>query len=118
MAESSRKRTRPTLATFIPWKNTEGKEKIARPLYDKLKASIKENIGPFKVEPLPCCIHSVGTHTFAAVYALRDKIRIHFALDYKLESPRIDRFTRMLANRYLYSIDVEKEDEINRELIS
>jgi hypothetical protein len=60
----------------------------------------------------------VGTYTFAAVYALKNKIRIHFTLDYKLENPRIDKSSQMSKKRYLYSIDIEKEDEINKELIS
>lgn len=67
---------------------------------------------------MPCYIHFVSKHTFAGVYALRDKIRIHFTLGYKLESSRIDKFTQMSANRYLYSIDIENEDGIDKELIS
>jgi len=99
-------------------KHFKGKEEIARPLYNKLKAKIKEDIGPFKVESLPCCIHLVSTFTFAAVYALRKEIRIHFTLDHKLESSRIDKFTQMSANRFLYSIDIEDEKEIDEELMS
>jgi len=99
-------------------KHFKGKEEVARPLYNNLKTKIKKNIGSFKVESLPCCIHFVSTLTFAAVFALKDKIRIHFTLDYELESSRIDKFTQMSTNRYLYSIDIEKEDEIDKELIS
>jgi len=95
----------------------KGKEDVARPLYNKLQEKIKK-IGPLTVESLPCCIHLVGTYTFAAVYALKDKIRIHFALDYGLESPRIDKSSQVAKNRYQYSIDVKKEGEIDAELIS
>lgn len=99
-------------------KHFESKEEIARSLYNTLKTSIEKNIGPFKVESLPCCIHFVSTYTFAAIFALKDKIRIHFTLNYKLRSSRIDKFSQMSSNRYLYSIDIEKEEEIDKELIS
>ncbi len=99
-------------------KHFKGKEEVARPLFNKLKNKIEKNIGPLKIESLPCCIHFVSSYTFAAVYALRNKIRIHFTLDYKLDSPRIDKFNQMSAKRYLYSIDIEKEEEMNEELIS
>ena len=51
----------------------KGKEDVARPLFKKLKERVEKNIGAFRVESLPCCIHLVGTHTFAAVYALKKK---------------------------------------------
>jgi len=95
-----------------------GREEVARPLYNRLEEEIKKKIGPFKVESLPCCIHLVSTFTFAAVYALKNKIRIHFALDHKLESPRIDKSSQISKNRYQHSIDIEKGDEIDKELIS
>ena len=37
-------------------KHFSGKEEITLPLYDKLKAEIKEKIGAFKAESLPCCL--------------------------------------------------------------
>src|SRR5512136_1743666 len=67
----------------------KGKETM-KPLYEKLKNEIKKDIGPFWVESLPCCIHFVTSpaYTFAAVYALKDRIRIHFGLSHKLRSSR------------------------------
>ncbi|MCX6776530.1 MAG: DUF5655 domain-containing protein [Candidatus Micrarchaeota archaeon] len=100
-------------------KHFKGKEEM-KPLYNKLKEKIKKNVGSFWVESLPCCIHLVTApaYTFAAVYALRDRIRMHFGLDYKLESSRIDKFSQYSANRYMYSIDIKSEKEIDRELLS
>ena len=96
----------------------KAKEKIARPLYEKLKEQIEKKIGPLKVESLPCCIHFVSTYTFAAVYALKNKIRIHFTLNYELKNSRIKKSSQMSNTKYLYSIDVENSNEINEELIS
>jgi hypothetical protein len=98
-------------------KHFKGKEGVARPLYDELKAKIRKDIGAFREESLPCCIHFVSTFTFAGVYALRDKIRIHFGLDYELKDKRIDKYSRMSANRFFYSIDVKDKKEIDKELI-
>ncbi len=99
-------------------KHFEGKEKVARPLYNKLTKQIEEQIGPLKVESLPCCIHFVSTYTFGAVYALRNKIRVTFASNRKLESPRIKKSTQMSKTRYLCAVDLERPDAIDEELVS
>jgi len=98
----------------------KGKEKVARPLFDHLKEKIKEDIGDFKVVSLQCCIHleTSSAFTFAGVYALRDRIRIFFTLDHELKNPRIDKFTKMSKNCYLYSIDIKGTNEIDEELLS
>ncbi len=102
-------------------KHFKGKEEVARPLYNKLKAEIEKSIGPLKVESLPCCIHFVTTsdaYTFAAVYALRDKIRIHFGSGQEIKSPRIDKSAKVSANKYMHSIDINSAKEIDSELLS
>jgi len=96
----------------------KGKEGIARPLFNYLIGKIKEEVGNFKVVSLPCCIHLATSSSFAGVYALRDRIRIHFTLDHELKNPRISKFTKMSKNRYLYSIDIKGKDEIDEELLS
>ena len=96
----------------------KGKEEIARPLYDKLGEQIEKNIGPLKVESLPCCVHFVSTYTFGAVYALRNKIRVTFTLNYKLVNPRIKKSSQTSNTKYLYGVDIEKSDEIDEEIIS
>jgi hypothetical protein len=91
---------------------------IGKLLYDTLKQAIKNDIGPFKVESLQCCIHFVHTTTFAAVKIFNDKIRVDFCLSYKIKSNRITHFTPMSANRYLYCVDVLNEDEIDKGLLT
>lgn len=97
-------------------KHLKGK-KVGKRLYSALTTKMKKEIGRFRVESLPCCIHFVSTYTFAAVYALKDKIRIHFTLYRKLDSPRISRFSKMSAKRYMYSMDIRDEKEMDRELM-
>lgn len=97
-------------------KHLAGKE-VGTRLYKALTSKIKKEVGKFRVESLPCCIHFVSTYTFACAYVLRDKIRIHFTLQRKLDSARIGRFSQMSAKRYLYSMDVKDEKELDKELM-
>jgi predicted nucleic-acid-binding Zn-ribbon protein len=98
-------------------KHFEGKD-FAKTIYNHFKNQIKKHIGSFYVESLLCCIHFVtNAYTFAAVYALKDGIKIHFTLDHKLKNKRIDRFYQMSKNRYLFNIYIESKKEINKELI-
>lgn len=97
-------------------KHLKGKE-VGTRLYNALSSKIKKEIGKFRIESLPCCIHFVSTHTFAGVYVLKDKIRIHFTLSRKLESPRISNFSQMSAKRYLYSMDIKDEKGMDKELM-
>ena len=98
-----------------------GKEEIARPLYNRLKENIEKGIGPVKVESLPCCIHFVVAHsayTFAAVYALKGKIRVHFGSDREIKSPRIDKSAKTSASKYMHSVNISSEKEMDGELMS
>lgn len=101
-------------------KHLKGKD-FARSLYDMLMKKIRKEAGDFKVESLPCCIHFVkpsNAFTFAAVYALRDRIRIHFGLNREVRSPRIDKSAKISASKYMYSIDIKDAKEMDGELIS
>lgn len=89
-----------------------------RLLYQKLKQAIKEDVGPFKVESLECCIHFVGTFTFAAVKIFRDKISVDFSLSRKIQSDRIRKVVPMSTHRYLYVVDVMSEEDIDASLLA
>jgi len=95
----------------------KGKEKIAKPLFDALVKAIEQNIGPVKIESLPCCIHIVSDYTFAAAWALKDKIRIDFRVDHKIDDPRVFKEVQMSPNRYLYYLNIENKKDIDKQLI-
>lgn len=86
-------------------------------LYDKFRMAVKNQLGSFKIESLECCIHFVSTFTFAAIKIFKDKIRVDFSLDHKIESNQIKKYIQMSANRYLYYIDIISEDEIDGKLV-
>ena len=89
----------------------------AKELFLHLKKEIEKNIGPLKIESLPCCIHLVSNYTFSGVWALKDKIRIDFRIDSKIESKKIWKMIKMSANRYLYYLDIKDKKEVDKELL-
>ena len=98
-------------------KHLAGKSKLTRDLYRTLKAKIQREIGPIKVESLPCCIHFVSNYTFMCVYALRDKIRIHFASDHNINNRRIDKAAPIAKTKWMFSIDIDSKKRLDKELI-
>ena len=94
----------------------EGKP-VGKALYDYFEQAVTRSTGPFKIESLECCIHFVGNFAFVAVKILTDKIRIDFSLARKIKSKRFGKHVQMSAHRHLYYVDIEKEDEIDPELM-
>ncbi len=102
----------------FPLKNHfQGKEQVARPLFDELVKKIRKYAGPLTVDSVPCCIHLVHGQTFAAVWALKDKIRVDFRLDENIKDPRIFRKVKMSPNRYLYYLDIREKSRIDKKLL-
>ncbi|MFC1663004.1 DUF5655 domain-containing protein [Patescibacteria group bacterium] len=98
-------------------KHFSNKGDLTKSLYKDLQSKITKNIGSFKVRSLPCCIHFDRTATFVGVYAMKDKIRLHFSLDKKLNSKRIKKYSSMSAKRFLFELDIINKKEIDKELI-
>ncbi len=86
----------------------------AKRLFGILKKKLKQ-VGPFKIESLPCCIHFFSTFTFAAVFSMKDRIRISFSLPARERC--LGRGLRISKNRYLYEVDIRGEKEIDRKII-
>jgi len=97
-------------------KHFAGKER-ARELFEFLKSKIIKDIGPVKIESLPCCIHFVGSYTFGACWALKDVIRIDFRVDREIKTKREHKVNHMSKGRYLYYFDITDEKEIDPELL-
>jgi hypothetical protein len=99
-------------------KHLKGK-KLATELYNELGMKIKKVAGPFRIESLPCCIHFVKVaFTFAAAYAMKDRLRLHIGLDHKISSKRIRKYAQTAASKYAYELDVMDKKEIDKELLA
>jgi hypothetical protein len=99
-------------------KHLAGKSRLTKNLYQTLKKKIQKEIGPIKVESLPCCIHFVSSYTFMCVYALKSKIRIHFASDRNIKSSRIDKAAPVAKTKWMFSLDVDNKKGLDKELMS
>lgn len=103
--------------TCYPLENHfEGKER-GKELFIDLKIKIVKNIGPVKIESLPCCIHFVSSYTFAACWATKIGINIDFSSEKEIQIKRKHKVNRLSANRYVYYMDISSENEIDSELI-
>ncbi len=94
------------------------RKETSRKLYKILCEKIKENLGLYKIESLECCIHLVNTFTFAAVKILKHKIKIDFALNRIIKNKRLVQSIKMSEHRFLYCVEIAKEEEIDNELMT
>ncbi|MDD5552088.1 MAG: DUF5655 domain-containing protein [Candidatus Pacebacteria bacterium] len=101
-----------------PIKNHFKNKELAKELFEYFKKEIQKNVGPLKIESLPCCIHLVSNYTFGAVWALKDKIRIDFRVDRKIKSKKIWKMIQMSPGRFLYYFEIYNKKEIDKELLS
>lgn len=89
-----------------------------RELFNTYIEYVRQNVGNFKLEAVPCCIHLVNVSTFSAVWILKDKIRIDFMASEKLTSKRISSIEQPSANRYVHYLEIENVEDLNEELLS
>ena len=113
-----RKKNQSHSCVSYPLKNHFKNKDYAKSLFNILKKEIIENIGPLKIESLPCCIHLVSNYAFGAVWALKDKIRIDFILDKRISSIKVNKIIKMSTNRYLYYLDIKDKKEIDKKLLT
>jgi hypothetical protein len=89
----------------------------AKALFTFLIEKIEEDIGPVKIESLPCCIHMVSNYTFGAVWAMKDRIRIDFRTNFQIESSKIWKVNQISPNRYIYYFDIKDKKSIDKNLL-
>jgi hypothetical protein len=94
----------------------ENKEK-ARELFDFLLKRIEDNIGKCKVISLPCCVHLFGTYDFLAVLPKKNRIEIRFALNRKLNTPRLKVSVPLSSKVFKNCFDIGRKQEIDGEFM-
>ncbi len=95
----------------------KGKEDVGKPLFEQFVKKIEENIGPVKIESLPCCIHLLSSYTFAGVWILQNKIRFDIRLDRNIDHPKITKKVKVSPNRVMFMYEIENEKDIDSEMI-
>lgn len=86
-------------------------------LFDLLIKKINNEIGKCKIISIPCCIHLFGKYDFLAALPKKEKLEIRFALNRKLNSPRLKQSVRMSTNVIKNCIDITTKQEIDKEFI-
>lgn len=89
----------------------------AREIFDYLFKQTNEKIGRCRIVSIPCCVHLFGKYDFLAALPKKDRLEIRFALDRKLDSPRLKQCVPMSAKVFKNCLDVTAAEEINEELI-
>ena len=97
-----------------PLENHFKNKEFAKDLFLSLEKEIEKNVGKIKVES---CIHLVSNYTFAGIWALKDRLRIDFRTESKINSKRIWKTTQMSPNRTLYCFEIKDKKDINKELL-
>lgn len=92
-------------------------KEIARGLFDILIKRIEENIGKCKIVSLPCCVHLYGNFDFLAVLPKKDRVEIRFALNRKLNTPKLKVSVPMSSKVTKYCFDIYTEKELDDEFM-
>lgn len=101
----------------VPLEQHFKSRKKAKELFNLLYKTINEEIDKCQIISLPCCIHLFGNYDFLAALPKKEKLEIRFALDRKLNNPRLKQSVSMSANTVKNCIDIISVKEINKELI-
>lgn len=94
-----------------------GKEEVGKTLFDEFVARVRAEVGVARIDSPECCIHLVKNSTFAAVWVRKDRIKIDFRLEHKIDSPRFSKMVQMSAKRYLYYMDIMSPEDMDAELM-
>jgi hypothetical protein len=98
-------------------KHFQNKEK-AKELFDYLVEQINSKIDKCRLISIPCCVHLFGKYDFLAALPKKDRLEIRFALDRKLDSPRLKQCAPMSSKVFKNCFDIYAKEEIDREFIS
>ena len=90
----------------------------AKELFNYLIDQIDTHIGKCKIISLPCCIHLFGTYDFLAALPKKDKIEIRFALNRKVDSPRLKVSVPVSAKAFKNCFDIHLKEEFDDEFMA
>jgi len=92
----------------------KNKEK-AKELFEALFKLVNTEIGKSRIISLPCCVHLFGKYDFLAALPKKDKLEVRFALNRKLDSPRLKVSVAMSAQVFKNCFDITAKEEFDDE---
>jgi len=93
-----------------------GKEPNVRVVYDRLLAGLRK-FGPVKESPKQTSIHLDNASGFAGVNTRKSYLLLNFRTDYKVESSRITKIEQHSARRWMHTVRLESESDVDAELL-
>ncbi len=112
-----RRKDQPHSCKTIPLAEHFENKEIAKELYKKLLSEINKKVGKVRELSIPCCIHLCGAYDFIAILPKKDGIEVRFLLDKKLSSKRLNARVKISKKKFKYSLNVDSEDDIDKELM-
>lgn len=92
------------------------KEK-AKEIFDCLVERINTKIGKCKIISIPCCIHLFGKYDFLAALPKKEGVEIRFALNRRLNSPRLKASVPLSSKVFKNCFDIGCKEEIDGEFV-
>ena len=89
----------------------------AKELFDSLVKQVNNQVGKCQIISIPCCVHLFGKYDFLAALPKKDRLEIRFALDRKLDSPRLKQSVPMSLKIFKNCLDISSKEELDNELI-
>jgi uncharacterized protein DUF5655 len=93
-----------------------GKARQLKATYDRLLAGLRA-FGPVREVPKQTSIHLEKNSGFAGVHPRKNAFNLEFRTDTKIESPRIIRQQQLSARRFEHTVKLEKETDVDNELL-
>jgi hypothetical protein len=94
----------------------QGKEPQVRAIYDCLLTRLRE-FGPMTESPKQTSIHLDRANGFAGINTRKSYLLLNFRTDYRIENPRILKVEQHSARRFMHTVKLENESNVDDELI-
>jgi uncharacterized protein DUF5655 len=92
-----------------------GKEPVARQIYDRLLAAVRE-FGPVEEDPKKTSIHLNRTSALAGVAVRKAHLVLTIKSNSAIASPRIHKSEQVSARRFHHELKLSSPKEIDKEL--
>jgi hypothetical protein len=90
----------------------------AKELFEYLVSQVGKKVGTCQIISLPCCVHLFGSYDFLAALPKKDRLEIRFALNRKLNTPRLKVCVSMSVKVFKNCFDLYSKEEIDTELLN
>ena len=95
----------------------EGKEPVVQAIYDRLLKSLRQ-FGEVYEAPKKTSIHLDRASGFAGVYPRQKYLNLNFRTRRKIEHPRIRKVEQLSAHRFMHTVRLESEDDVDEHLLA